>query len=86
MLRRIIAKHLGLSETAQANGEPFDNADFYLIGGDSITVGGVIVSCLKTSVCGDSNKHTFRIFHVYQLRFSARVLRFEFLTLFIFHE
>ena len=46
-LRRIIAKHIGLSEIAQANGEPADEEDFYLIGGDSITVGEAIEFCLR---------------------------------------
>ncbi|KAL5969233.1 Linear gramicidin synthase subunit A [Taenia solium] len=45
-IRRVFAKHLGLSEAAGANGEPSDEKDFFLIGGDSITV-AIIVSELR---------------------------------------
>lgn len=43
IIRRIFARNLALSETAVENGEPDDNADFFLIGGDSILVSNQLV-------------------------------------------
>ncbi|KAL5108011.1 Linear gramicidin synthase subunit A [Taenia crassiceps] len=46
-IRRVFARHLGLSEAAGANGEPSDEKDFFLIGGDSITVANVVSELRK---------------------------------------
>ncbi|VDK38086.1 unnamed protein product [Taenia asiatica] len=46
-IRRVFAKHLGLSEAAGANGEPSDEKDFFLIGGDSITVAIIVPELRK---------------------------------------
>ncbi|VDM16552.1 unnamed protein product [Hydatigera taeniaeformis] len=46
-IRRVFAKHLGLSEAAEANGEPSDEKDFFLIGGDSIMVAGIVSELRK---------------------------------------
>ncbi|VUZ57044.1 unnamed protein product, partial [Hymenolepis diminuta] len=46
VIRRIFARNLALSEIAVENGEPDDNADFFLIGGDSI-LAAVVISELR---------------------------------------
>ncbi|VDD75606.1 unnamed protein product [Mesocestoides corti] len=46
LIRGLFAKHLGLSDAARMNGEPRDDDDFFLIGGDSITA-ALIVSDLR---------------------------------------
>ncbi|VDD77832.1 unnamed protein product [Mesocestoides corti] len=46
LIRGLFAKHLGLSDAARMKGEPRDDDDFFLIGGDSITA-ALIVSDLR---------------------------------------
>ncbi|KAM7542828.1 hypothetical protein Aperf_G00000001682 [Anoplocephala perfoliata] len=55
IIRRIFANHLGLSEAAQKNGEPDDDADFFLIGGDSIIAASLLAELRKEGFKANMN-------------------------------